>query len=53
LNSEQLGFACPSEVEVLCAEKDSGFFAALRMTQRKNAPARIDPAPTLGYAKLA
>ena len=25
----------PSEVEVFCAEKDPGFFAALRMTQEK------------------
>jgi hypothetical protein len=42
-----------SEVEVFCAEKDSGFFAALRMTQKKRAPARVAPAPTSGYAKLS
>ncbi len=27
-----------SEVEVYCTEKDPGFFAALRMTQKKSAP---------------
>jgi hypothetical protein len=42
-----------SEVEVFCAEKDSGFFAALRMTQKKRVPARVAPAPTSGYAKLS
>jgi hypothetical protein len=51
-----------SEVEVFCAEKDSGFFAALRMTQKeaalrmtqkKRVPARVAPAATSGYAKLS
>jgi hypothetical protein len=42
-----------SEVKVFCAEKDSGFFAALRMTQKKRVPARVAPAPTSGYAKLS
>jgi len=58
-----------SEVEVFCAEKDSGFFPfvcaqgfgwwkrsypeALRMTQKKRVPACIASAPTSGYAKLS
>jgi hypothetical protein len=58
-----------SEVEVFCAEKDSGFFPfggaqgfgwwkrsypeALRMTQNKRVPARVAPAPTSGYAKFS
>jgi len=58
-----------SEVEVFCAEKDSGFFPfggaqgfgwwkrsypeALRMTQKKRVPARVAPAPTSGYAKFS
>ncbi len=37
-----------SGVEVFCAEKDSGFFAALRMTQEKGAPARVRPTPDAG-----
>jgi hypothetical protein len=36
-----------SEVEVFCAEKDPGFFAALRKTPRGSAPAHSAPVPKL------
>jgi len=37
-----------SDVEVFCTEKDPGFFAALRMTQKKIAPASVRILDMLG-----
>jgi hypothetical protein len=42
-----------SEVEVFCAEKDPGFFAALRMTTREGALAHSAPLPLPNYAQLS
>jgi hypothetical protein len=41
-----------SEVEVFCAEKDPGFFAALRMTTRESAPAHSAVLPLPSCAQL-